>query len=264
MATAVLRMTVLCDNGVARCGASGVHGLAVLVETPDRRLLFDTGPDTTVATNADVLEVSLAPLDAIVLSHGHYDHIGGLETVLGAVGPTPVIAPHHLFSANHHYKRNSVTRYIGPPRSEESYRRLGAEFMAPDEAGVDRLLGSGFTTTVVSDELALIGLIPGHSVVLTGCAHGGAATVVREARDVAKGDPPRVLVGGLHLGDTPDSAVHRLALRLHALGIRTILPCHCTGPQGTLALKERFLGDVCTIGSGSVLEFSSDGAMQAS
>lgn len=263
MATLALRMTVLCDNGVARRGASGVHGLAVLVETPDRRLLFDTGPDATVAGNAAVLEVSLAPLDAIVLSHGHYDHIGGLETVLEIAGPTPVVAPQNLFSADHHYKRNSVTRYIGPPLSEESYRRLGAQFMAPDEREAAELLGPGFATTVVGDELALIGVIPGHSVVLTGCAHGGAAAVVRAARQAVGGDSPRVLVGGLHLGEVPETAVHRLALRLHALGVRAILPCHCTGPQGTLALKERFLGDVHTVGSGSVLEFGAEGLAQA-
>lgn len=253
---------MLCDNGVARRSARGVHGLAVLVETPDRRLLFDTGPNATVATNADVLEVALAPLDAIVLSHGHYDHIGGLETVLQATGPTPVVAPATLFGASHHYKRNAVTRYVGPPLSEETYRRLGAEFTWHGQPEAAAALGPGCVATVVSDELALVARLPDYSVVLTGCAHGGPAAVVRQARELTEAAAPRVLIGGLHLGDAPVSAVHRLALRLHALGMRSILPCHCTGPQGTLALKESFLGDVRTIGSGTVLEFDTDGAMQ--
>jgi 7,8-dihydropterin-6-yl-methyl-4-(beta-D-ribofuranosyl)aminobenzene 5'-phosphate synthase len=257
-----LRLTVLCDNGVARPGVCGVHGLALLVEAGARRLLFDTGPDSTVAANAAVLGVPLSPLDAVVLSHGHYDHIGGLETVLRAAGPLPVVSPPSLFRAAHNYKHNGSMRYIGPPLGEEQYWELGASFIRQDDPAAAELLGPGFATTVRADELALIGLLPGLCVVLTGCAHGGAAGVVRQAKQVADGRPPRALLGGLHLGGVPDTAVQRLALRLHALGVGTVLPCHCTGPQGVLALKESFLGQVTTVGTGSVIEFDAEGTMR--
>ena len=72
-----LRVTALADNSVAAPDLLAEHGLSLLIEADDRRILFDTGQGKVLAANAPALGVPLSPLDALVLSHGHYDHTGG-------------------------------------------------------------------------------------------------------------------------------------------------------------------------------------------
>ena len=77
-----LRITVLADNSVATPDMLAEHGLSILIEADDRRFLFDTGQGKVLRANAEVLGASLSSLDAVVLSHGHYDHTGGLARLL--------------------------------------------------------------------------------------------------------------------------------------------------------------------------------------
>jgi 7,8-dihydropterin-6-yl-methyl-4-(beta-D-ribofuranosyl)aminobenzene 5'-phosphate synthase len=85
-----LRATVLADNCVAAPGPLGEHGLAMLIEADDWRILFDTGQGEVLCPNADALGISLCPPDAVVLRHGNDDHTGGLAGMLRAVTPSAV------------------------------------------------------------------------------------------------------------------------------------------------------------------------------
>jgi 7,8-dihydropterin-6-yl-methyl-4-(beta-D-ribofuranosyl)aminobenzene 5'-phosphate synthase len=281
--TAAVRLTVLCDNHAARPTVATAHGLSVLVETAERRVLFDTGTDRRTVENADTLGISLTGLDAIILSHGHYDHVGGLEAVLARTGPVPVIAHPELFRRAFTCDDSGEQRFIGPPLSQEQYAALGADFRAPGDCG---LLGDLIATACPTDsgaaaprlhqrflregdgglvpdafceETSLIVRVGGAALILTGCAHRGPAEVVRDLRGGANEQLPITLMGGLHLGAHRRDEVRRLALRLHAMGVTCLLPCHCTTEGASTILAETFLGRVDLPGVGSVIEIAPDG-----
>jgi len=79
------KVITLVENAVTQSSKKliGEHGLSFYIEAGDRRILFDTGQDSALAHNAKVLGIDLSQLDSVVLSHGHYDHSGGLRSLLG-------------------------------------------------------------------------------------------------------------------------------------------------------------------------------------
>ncbi|HEO70228.1 MAG TPA: MBL fold metallo-hydrolase [Candidatus Hydrogenedentes bacterium] len=96
----MFKLTVLMENAAARPDLVAEHGWSVLVEAPGTRGLLDTGATGAVVRNAQVLGVDLAGLDWIVLSHGHYDHTGGLPDVLAEAPGARVVAHPHAFVPN--------------------------------------------------------------------------------------------------------------------------------------------------------------------
>ena len=85
-----LRITVLADDYVTGRNMLVDHGLSVLIEADNRRILFDTGQGRVLRGNAEALGAGLSDLDAVVLSHGHYDHTGGLAGLLGEYSPSAI------------------------------------------------------------------------------------------------------------------------------------------------------------------------------
>lgn len=275
---ATLRLVLLQDNRAARADLQMAHGLSVLVETPDRRVLFDTGCDGTTVANAQRQGISLESLDAIVLSHGHWDHVGGLEAVLGMTGPVPVIAHPGLFVPAYAVD-TPEPRYIGPPRTAEEYASLGARWVwaeeptaigdhllttgsmvmpTPKPPGQDRFVrrvGDVLTPDLFADETGLLIRAGDGVCLLSGCAHVGAMTMVAKAQDL--GFRVDAVIGGLHLGAYRDEEVLALADSLARSGTRQLMPCHCTGVPAVEILSRRWTGDFIEAKAGSVLEWDS-------
>lgn len=123
-----VRLTVLCDNAVLpQLGLLAEHGFACLVERGTDRYLFDTGQGLALINNVRVLDKNLQDLRAVVLSHGHYDHTGGLPEVLHRTGPVEVVAHPDLFS-NHYRTAGLQRRFVGLPFRREHLESLGARF----------------------------------------------------------------------------------------------------------------------------------------
>ena len=145
--TTKVRITTVCENKSPGGGLLGEHGLSMFLEVGDKRILFDTGSGLTLLHNAAVLGIDLSRLDAVLLSHGHYDHTGGLQPLCQKVAVDNVYAHPDIFvpkyrSLNVPFKGNA--KYIGPPWLREDLESLGVQFNLQREA-VD--LGGGVMLT---------------------------------------------------------------------------------------------------------------------
>ena len=284
MAQCALRVSVLCEDTLSRRGLVGEHGLSLLVETRDARVLLDAGPNAATVRNAEQMGVSLVPLDAIVVSHGHYDHTGGLEAVLAEVGRARVIAHPLAFRSRYALRGTGAPRYIGPPHTADEYERLGAEFVWSAEP---LQLGAGLWTTGevpqgdngrlgsaklrverdaelvpddFCDDVSVVAHLDDGIVVLTGCGHAGCCNIVAHAQRITGMHTVHALIGGTHLVAADEPAVRRTADRLRRMGVQAMAPCHCTGQRAFRVLQEAFAGDIIKVATGDVVEFTEDAA----
>ena len=281
--TPTVQITILKDNLVTRPGVTPGHGLSMLVEAGGLRVLFDTGPDDSLVANAAALDVSLYPLDAIVISHGHWDHTGGLAAALHVAGPTKVIAHPGVFDRTFSGPAPGELRYIGMPLTQEEFEQLGARF---EFSELPVALGDGLLTTGrvpplhlegqqraglwrnkagaphpddFRDDTSLVVRLAECTAILTGCAHAGLTNILCKSQTIVPDRPPRVLIGGLHLGWAGDDEVTRTAREVAELGVAILMPCHCTGEHAVHVLLEHFPGKVTPIGTGTVIRVHDHG-----
>ncbi len=274
------RLIVVVDNE-AGPGLVAEHGLGLWLEHQGAGLLYDTGAGQALMPNLEALGLEPERLEGVVLSHGHYDHTGGLEALLRrrrqAGRDTPVWCHPAIFAP--HLKNDPAgPRHIGPPHpGQEPYQRLGADFhfiigqdqprpgltlLAPiprrtpfEEPHPElvtiqdqRLLPDPFY-----DDLALVVEGKRGAVVITGCAHAGVINVLLAAEQ-AVGRRPVMLVGGTHLGPAPEQQRQRALAELAARPELTVAAGHCTGPQVMKTMAE-LLGDrFIPLAAGLVLE----------
>jgi 7,8-dihydropterin-6-yl-methyl-4-(beta-D-ribofuranosyl)aminobenzene 5'-phosphate synthase len=122
------KITVLCENSVAGpFGLTGEHGWAAYVEADGLKILFDTGQGQGIISNSFILGTDLRKIDAVVLSHGHYDHTSGLPQVLQIRGTVPVYAHPDIF-LDRYWSRGQVKRHIGIRFKRSYLESLGCRF----------------------------------------------------------------------------------------------------------------------------------------
>jgi 7,8-dihydropterin-6-yl-methyl-4-(beta-D-ribofuranosyl)aminobenzene 5'-phosphate synthase len=249
-----LRVTVLADNCVAAPDLLAEHGLSMLIEADDWRILFDTGQGEVLRPNADALGVSLCPLDAVVLSYGHYDHTGGLAGLLLTKSPSP-----QSFSTLRHCSRSTQrakTRPIALSAFRENSRQAlealqnrnvwsqSATEVVPGvwcTGEIPRLAVNGQTATgyfldadcrepdpIVDDQTLFIETTTGL-VVIAGCAHAGVVNTLDHVSALTGHKEVLALVGGLHLGRATHQELESCANAVASRNCRILAPCHCTG-----------------------------------
>ncbi|MGC7882683.1 MBL fold metallo-hydrolase [Desulforudis sp. 1031] len=261
-----LKITVLVENTVGvPLELVGEWGLALLMETPDAKILFDTGAQGHVVTNAALLGVDLPTVDALVLSHGHYDHTGGLKAFLQARGRLPVYAHPHLFDS--HCSTVPRRRYIGVPFRWLELESLGADFVwvsepreiAPGlwvsgevprrtafEKGDARLVvwedpqNGTAQPDPLRDDMSLYAVTPAGLVVILGCAHAGVVNIIEHAREVTGVDKVYGIIGGTHLGPVDEEQRRTTIDYLHKLNLRFLAANHCTGLPTMATLAQIF------------------------
>ncbi len=253
-----LKITIL-STMLADGAELGEWGFAALVEADGHRLLFDTGAHADVVwKNTQSLGIDLTTVPEVVLSHSHWDHVGGLLTLRQGVltaGAPAALARVHAGEGIFY------SRYDGGPRVEGNpmilikpqYERTGGSFVVHDRPvqlypGVwltgpvprkypeHNWSGSGTVTTpagVVEDNLpedmALIFDTDQGLVVLTGCGHAGVVNIIDYARSFVRPARVHALVGGIHLFAASDETLAWTAGKLRAFGVDNFLGAHCTG-----------------------------------
>jgi 7,8-dihydropterin-6-yl-methyl-4-(beta-D-ribofuranosyl)aminobenzene 5'-phosphate synthase len=276
-----LKLHTLCENSVDGSGVSAEWGYSILIETGHQRILFDTGTTGIAAENAVRMGIDLTAVDMIVLSHGHYDHTGGLADVLRRIGKeTPIIAHPDVFGLK--YSRNEETgktRYAGIPFRKELIESLGGRFeftteprwISDDivtsgeepvttdyETIPDRLClktEHGFEQDMMADDASIFLRTDLGLVVATGCAHRGMINVIRHAIDVTGEKNLYMVVGGTHLDGADDGRVEKTIEDLGELNPVWIGASHCTGFPAAARMFNAFPEKFFLNGAGSVVTF---------
>ena len=266
-----LRLTVLVENTCRTGGLAAEHGLALLLETERGTVLFDTGATpTALAANAAALGVDLARVSAVVLSHGHYDHTGGLPAALAAA-PSARVYCHWRCTAPRWGQRWGIRKSIGMPaesrRALESAVRepvagpvllpegvlLSGPIPGPPAAAQEGFLADsdgGPQPDDFADEMFLLARPPSGWLLATGCCHRGLVNTLAYARRLNNGEAVAVVIGGLHLKRVSRGVLEAVAVALDAAGTREVWAGHCTGNKAISHLAERRHGRVGTIGAG--------------
>lgn len=270
-----LKITVLTDNYVAAPNLLAEHGLSMLIEADGQRILFDTGQSRVVLHNAETLGISLTGLDAVVLSHGHYDHTGGLADLLPERSPAAVFLHSAAVESKYIRGEHPPHRSIGMPKiSRQALDALRARIVWTDSATevvpgvwctgeIPRVPGNGQSTSgffcdaecrtpdPLADDQALFIETPDGLVVITGCAHSGIVNTLDRACTLSGHNEAYALVGGFHLGraarDQLDAVVYAVGRR----NCRLLSPCHCTGLGAHAYLRARFHTLVRDVGVGT-------------
>jgi 7,8-dihydropterin-6-yl-methyl-4-(beta-D-ribofuranosyl)aminobenzene 5'-phosphate synthase len=228
---AVIDLTVVFDNatgnGPAVPGLTPLWGFAAVLRLPAANVLFDTGSNGRILLkNMAALHIDPAEIDLVFLSHMHWDHIGGLDSIL-ELNPDATVVVHAGFS----------------PRLLADLERLcGRLVVVGDEA--EKLAPGLYSTGRVAAEPAehaLIVEIDGSagtpaSALVAGCAHPGIERLVARA-GTAVARPVDLAIGGFHLFDADRDAIDACVAGLRAQRVRRVLPTHCTGEPARAALR---------------------------
>jgi 7,8-dihydropterin-6-yl-methyl-4-(beta-D-ribofuranosyl)aminobenzene 5'-phosphate synthase len=278
MTHSTVDITILVDNHAA-AEMVREHGFSLWIETAGRRILFDTGQGPALSFNAEALGVNPASADALVLSHGHYDHTGGVFSVLQNQHEPDVYC--HPASVQPRYSYvNGLARPIHMPRSAmaaidkipspkmhwvsrpvEVFPGVGLTGPIPRINGKDGVEGPFFLDPVgrrpdpIEDDLALWVETPRGPVVCVGCCHAGLINTLDYICRLTGGDTVAAIVGGLHMMQFDRRHIETTIEKLKRFSPGTIVPCHCTGEGAAVALAEAFPDQVVQGAAGLRLTF---------
>ncbi len=244
-----MKLTVLLENSTTSPGLACEHGLSLHIETGEKKILFDAGQSGAFADNAEKLGIDLRAVDLAVLSHGHYDHGGGLLRFLEINKTAPVYLRREAFGQYYHGQK----KYIGLNPALKDCRRLvfgengmelapgitlaagGEPIVRADSFGLTCKGSRGFCPDDFRHEQYLLIEEQGRRICISGCSHRGILNIVRWFR-------PDVLVGGFHFMDMTDPAALEQAARALLDSPTTYYTGHCTGQQQYAFLKTQ-MGD---------------------
>ncbi|MHA2080161.1 MAG: MBL fold metallo-hydrolase [Candidatus Thorarchaeota archaeon] len=292
-----VEIRILADGNVQMRRVIGEAGFAALVkvrydDSSEFQFLFDTAGGTptlehNVGVMKDQLGRNLSSIEMIVLSHGHWDHVAGVLSVISMIGrPVPVLCHpdallHKIFTSDdgkrheigiHEYyneaeleTKTEVIATKDPYKVADGIMTTG---VVPRTNDVEKLTGNlqkivtvrngKETPDLIEDDLSVIFHMKDDSVViLTGCCHSGIVNTVEHAINQTGSSSVIGIVGGFHLHDASKVRLEKTTERLGKLPLQTLAACHCTGLRGKAAMMMAFDDKFKNAGVGSTFKFES-------
>lgn len=227
-----ITLTVVYDNRSADARLETAWGFACLIETGAETILFDTGGDgPLLMNNLTTLGIDPRTIDAVVLSHVHNDHTGGLDQLLAANDRLTVYLPKSFPAAFKAHIHNPVVEITEARPIADGVRTTG-------ELG-----------TSISEQSLIIETRTGL-MVLTGCAHPGIVEIVRQAKTYGK---VYRIMGGFHLADYSTAEAQGVIADLKRLGVQQVAPSHCTGESAIEQFHKEFGAGFVPVGAGTMM-----------
>ena len=236
-----MKIKILYDNRSAESNILSGWGFSCLV---GGSVLFDTGEDgNSLLGNIKTMKIDIANIKDIVISHDHWDHVGGLGSVLK--------------------KKKGIKVYGCGGFSQEFkdiVRFYGSELV--EEELFSNITSNIFTTGAIKgtykgseiDEQALVLKTTNGITIVTGCAHPGIVKIVEHTKNLLIQEKLYCVLGGFHLKDMSDDEVVGVCDRLMDLGVQKAGPTHCSGEAAANIFKEKFGENYMEIAAGKTFE----------
>lgn len=264
-----VRVSILMDN-TAEPGFACEWGFSAAIETTDELWLWDAGQSAKFQANAALMGIDPMQAAGLALSHGHYDHTGGIPVFREAGYQGPIFA-HPGCNETRYSMSHTPAEPIGIAHPLEEYTPVTGSRplsrMITMITDIARLSGnyeavkgfsftpSGDTPDPVCDDAFLLLDTPNGWVVLLGCCHSGlmnSLTSLRERMDIEK---VHAVLGGLHLYNADTAAIEESAEACRTFSVDKLAVGHCTGQNATKTLASMLNCEVSTLRSGTRLDF---------
>lgn len=274
-----MKITFLSDNKTENSLCMAEWGLSVLIQANGRKLLFDVGASPLFARNAQNLGIDLSDVDAVVVSHGHYDHTEGMETFCNINKTAPIYIHKDALSKaygtdrqgkieknncgmrwgddflNNIKERLIFTQYTVPIDDNivisgniESKGDMTETFYRPSEDGEMK------TDDMRHEQILIVKEQEGIHI-FSGCSHTGILTDIERAVEIFPGEKIISITAGMHLYPLSDKEKRITVDRIYDMGVKYVFPVHCTGIKAIMMFKEKF-GAACKIAAaGDTYEF---------
>lgn len=266
-------------NDKAHTGFLAEHGLSFWIKADGKRILFDTGQGDALPQNAKRLGIDLQSTDILVLSHGHYDHTGGIPSVTAQAKYLKIFCHPEAICPKYCQKQNTINPIGIPHQSKESLSKIhpdalhwvqnpvlltesiglsgtiprlatfeggnGNFFLDPDRKHIDP----------IEDDLALWISTKDGLVIVVGCAHAGLINTINYIVKTTKIKQIKAIIGGFHLLESEEYCLNQTMVALRELNPTKVIPCHCTGAIAVNRLVQALPGRVESGIAGSRYDF---------
>lgn len=256
--------TILVDNTPSQ-RTRGEHGFAAWIEVFGKRILFDTGQGNALLYNASTLSLDVSMINYLVLSHGHYDHTGGIVPFLTQNSTANIVlhpaALKQRFSLKEPHSPKDISM---PDKAREALRALPPQritwVQAPtkiaegvwvtgtiprrhsleDTGGAFYLDPDGVHPDPLEDDMALWITTNSGIVIVTGCCHSGLINTANYIQHTTGNQRIIGIIGGFHLLNATHNRLDATLKRLRELNLEFIIPCHCTGDKAMSLMQKEF------------------------
>ncbi len=270
------QITILMDNTAAEPLLATEHGLSMWIEVGDQRILWDTGQTDKAFKNAAQLGIDIGSADIIAISHGHYDHTGGLAEAIALASHARLYLHPKAMEQRFSLKKD-ICRAVGMPHSaqlaviekdmadglcfiDHKTELAGGAVLTgpvPRRTPYEDTGGSFFCDSActiidsITDDQSLYFDSPKGTVVILGCAHSGVVNILNAVSEWTDGQNIYAVIGGLHLVNADAYRIEQTIAAFRQYDIQCIAPLHCTGSAAMQQIKKAF-GDRClALGAGS-------------
>ncbi|UDQ99096.1 MBL fold metallo-hydrolase [Lentisphaerota bacterium WC36G] len=258
------RLTVISENSVFKKGLMAEHGVSFFIEYNGKKILFDAGQGFAIAHNTEKLGINLKKLDAVAISHGHYDHVNGLGEVSDLLASTPIHAHPKIFQKRYSLHTDGTLHNIGiDPNLKNKFN------FKYNESATEIVPGCFLTGNIpfqnhfeicnenfyidkqckqqdlMPDDQALYFKTAKGLIIVLGCSHTGVINAINYVKKLSNCTKVLAVIGGMHLKKASEFQQKNTLESLKELNIKYLYANHCTGENFINLLIDTFSSARC-------------------